>query len=179
MGSTPAKMSSGKKTITFVTGNAKKLEEFVKVLGSDFPHSLISSPIDLPEYQGTPEEICRQKCREATRHIAGPVVVEDTCLCFNALGGMPGPYVKWFLKPLGPSGLYRLLHGFEDKSGYALCTLGYSEGGADDEPIIFQGRTDGIIVEPRGPNDFGWDPCFQVTLTKCLLTHPANLDVSF
>lgn len=26
---------------------------------------------------------------------------------------------------------------------------------------VFDGRTDGTIVEPRGPRDFGWDPCFQ------------------
>lgn len=25
--------------------------------------------------------------------IDGPVIVEDTCLCFNALGGLPGPYM--------------------------------------------------------------------------------------
>jgi inosine triphosphate pyrophosphatase len=26
---------------------------------------------------------------------------------------------------------------------------------------LFKGVTDGQIVEPRGPRDFGWDPCFQ------------------
>ena len=25
--------------------------------------------------------------------IQGPVLVEDTCLCFNALKGLPGPYM--------------------------------------------------------------------------------------
>lgn len=25
--------------------------------------------------------------------IDGPVIVEDTCLCFRALGGLPGPYM--------------------------------------------------------------------------------------
>ena len=25
--------------------------------------------------------------------IDGPVIVEDTCLCFKALGGLPGPYM--------------------------------------------------------------------------------------
>ena len=89
------------KTITFVTGNAKKLEEFVAILGQSFPHRVVSNGLDLPEYQGTPEEVCREKCREAARHIRGPVLVEDTCLCFNALGGLPGPYIKWFLKNLG------------------------------------------------------------------------------
>ena len=25
--------------------------------------------------------------------VEGPVLVEDTCLCFNALNGLPGPYM--------------------------------------------------------------------------------------
>ncbi len=60
--------------------------------------------VDLPEYQGEPDEICIAKCKEATKHVSGPIIIEDTCLCFNALGGMPGPYVKWFLKKIGPAG---------------------------------------------------------------------------
>jgi len=87
--------------------------------------------------------------------------VEDTCLCFNALGGLPGPYIKWFLKALQPSGLHRMLSSWEDKSAYALCTFAFSPGGENDEVVLFEGRTDGTIVSPRGPPDFGWDPCFQ------------------
>ena len=79
-----------RKTLTFVTGNAKKLEEFVAILGSNFPYEVVSQKIDLPEYQGTPEEICIEKCREAAKIVKGPVITEDTCLCFNALGGLPG-----------------------------------------------------------------------------------------
>ena len=41
----------------------------------------------------------------------------------------------------------------------AICTFAYSDG-ADCEPLIFVGKTPGCIVEPRGPRDFGWDPCF-------------------
>ena len=58
-----------------------------------------------------------------------------------------------------------MLAGFEDKSAYALCCFGFSEGpGQPDAPTdvkLFQGRCDGSIVAPRGPTDFGWDPCFQ------------------
>ena len=36
----------------------------------------------------------REKCVEASRRIAGPVIIEDTCLGFNVLGGLPGPYIK-------------------------------------------------------------------------------------
>ena len=57
------------KTITFVTGNAKKLEEFLAILGTSFPHKVVSAKIDLPEYQGTPSEVCEEKCREAFRKV--------------------------------------------------------------------------------------------------------------
>lgn len=36
-------------------------------------------------------------------------MVEDTSLCFNAMGGLPGPYCKWFLQKLGPAGLHKML----------------------------------------------------------------------
>ena len=55
-------------------------------------------------------------------------MVEDTCLCFNAMHGLPGPYCKWFLQKLGHDGLNRMLVGFEDKSAYAQCTFAYSAG---------------------------------------------------
>ena len=54
-----------------------------------------------------------------------------------------------------------MLHGFEDKSAYAICTFAYSNGNPDDPVLLFRGITNGCIVEPRGPTDFGWDPCFQ------------------
>nr|XP_060479985.1 inosine triphosphate pyrophosphatase [Panthera onca] len=123
---------AGKK-IVFVTGNAKKLEEVIQILGDKFPCTLVAQKIDLPEYQGEPDEISIQKCQEAARQVQGPVLVEDTCLCFNALGGLPGPYIKWFLEKLKPEGI-NLLY-------YSLLL--------------------GRIVVPRGCRDFGWDPCFQ------------------
>ena len=45
----------------------------------------------------------------------GPVIVEDTCLGFRAHGGLPGPYIKWYLDKLGVDGLPKLLAGFDDK----------------------------------------------------------------
>eukprot|EP00656_Telonema_subtile_P023342 TRINITY_DN2475_c0_g1_i5.p2 TRINITY_DN2475_c0_g1~~TRINITY_DN2475_c0_g1_i5.p2 ORF type:complete len:128 (+),score=38.76 TRINITY_DN2475_c0_g1_i5:125-508(+) len=74
--------------------------------------------------------------------------------------GLPGPYIKWFLDKLGHAGLNSMLDGFEDKSAYALCTFAYSAS-KDAKPMIFSGRTEGKIVQARGPTDFGWDPVFQ------------------
>ena len=31
----------------------------------------------------------------------------------------------------------------------------------DEEPILFDGRTEGKIVRPRGSLAFGWDPIFE------------------
>uniref|UniRef100_A0A8C6YUE0 Inosine triphosphate pyrophosphatase n=1 Tax=Nothoprocta perdicaria TaxID=30464 RepID=A0A8C6YUE0_NOTPE len=141
------------RSVVFVTGNAKKLEEVVQILGDSFPHKLVARKIDLPEYQGEPDEISVQKCREAARQVRAPVIVEDTCLCFNALAAA--------LRPLRPLCLYKLLAGFEDKSAYALCTFAFSPGNPEEPVKLFKGQTHGLIVEPRGPRDFGWDPCFQ------------------
>lgn len=149
------------KQITFITGNAKKLEEVIKILGENFPHRMVSRKIDLPELQGEIEDICVSKCKEAAHIIQGPVIVEDTSLCFTALGRLPGPYVKWFLEKLGPEGLHKLLAGFEDKSAEAVCTMAYHSGIESEQVLLFQGVTKGIIVEPRGSRDFGWDPCFE------------------
>ncbi|XP_045151339.1 inosine triphosphate pyrophosphatase isoform X2 [Echinops telfairi] len=129
------------KTIVFVTGNAKKLEEVIQIIGDTFPCTLVAQKIDLPEYQGEPDEISIQKCKEAARQVQGPVLVEDTCLCFNALGGLPGPYIKWFLEKLKPEGLHQLLAGFEDKSAYALCTFALSTGDPSEPVLLFRGRT--------------------------------------
>jgi inosine triphosphate pyrophosphatase len=47
----------------------------------------------VPELQGEPEDIARQKCKLAADAVGGPVITEDTSLCFNALNGLPGPYM--------------------------------------------------------------------------------------
>lgn len=148
------------RTITFVTGNIKKLEEVKAILGENFPFLLANKHLDLPELQGDVNEVSIEKCQEAARRLKGPVITEDTCLCFNALQGLPGPYIKWFLDKLGPEGLVRLLTGWEDKSAEAVCTFAYSSG-ENDDVMLFQGRTKGTIVPPRGSRDFGWDPIFQ------------------
>ncbi|KAG0616381.1 hypothetical protein M758_5G110400 [Ceratodon purpureus] len=114
----------------------------------------------VPELQGEPEDISREKARLAAKEIGGPVLVEDTCLCFHALNGLPGPYVKWFLAKTGHEGLNNLLAAYDDKSAYALCVFSLALG-PDSEPITFSGRTEGKIVPARGSGNFGWDPIFQ------------------
>lgn len=147
-------------SITFVTGNKKKLEEVVAILGNTCPFILVPLKVDLPELQGEPEIVASEKCKLAAKQVGGPVITEDTSLCYNALKGLPGVYIKWFLEKLGLDGLNKLLLGYDDKTAYAQCIFAFSEGpGA--EPVVFVGRTAGKIVSARGPTDFGWDPVFE------------------
>jgi inosine triphosphate pyrophosphatase len=159
--------SSSLPVVTFVTGNAKKLEEFIAIMSSgekSLPFRVVSATIDLPELQGEPEFVSKEKCRLAAMQIGGPVIVEDTSLCYNALGGLPGVYIKWFLDKLGHQGLNNLLLAYPDKSAYAQCIFSFCDGsptGDINKQEVFVGQCHGSIVPARGPNSFGWDPVFQ------------------
>jgi len=145
--------------LNFITGNANKLAEVEAIL-SDTGVVLKNQSLDLVEIQGTVEEVSKDKCRRAAEIVGGPVLTEDTCLCFRAMDELPGPYIKWFLSALGPQNLYKMLEGFENKTIEAVATFAYSEG-PGHEPILFQGRTEGKLVPARGPTTFGWDPAFE------------------
>jgi len=148
--------------ITFVTGNKKKLEEVKLILSSSaaLPFSITNQKIDLPELQGDPVDIAVEKCKIAAKEIQGPVFTEDTSLCFNALHGLPGPYIKWFLDKCGHQGLNDLIAAYPDKSAYAQTIIAFTTG-PEKKVHVFEGKTEGTIVLPRGSLDFGWDPIFQ------------------
>ena len=58
--------------------------------------------MDLDELQGEPEFIAMRKAKMASYLLnGGPVIIEDVSLCFNALKGLPGPYIKSFIDKIG------------------------------------------------------------------------------
>ncbi|CAG8370294.1 unnamed protein product [Penicillium salamii] len=161
--------------LNFITGNKNKLLEVRAILGNVI--EVDNQQVEVPEIQGTIEEIAKEKARRAAEAINGPALTEDTALEFHALKGLPGPYIKSFMEALGHEGLNKMLDGFEDRTAEAVCTFAFCRG-PGEEPIIFQGRTEGSIVRPRGPTNFGklnvstrhwvsisnitgWDPIFE------------------
>ena len=160
------------KIINFVSGNKNKLRELNELFNKHFKDIEIKQlDIDLPELQGNPEDIVRGKLKlalEKAQNLKGPVLVEDTSLCFNAYGGLPGPYIKYFLKTIKQEGLYKMACAFEDHSAYAQSIFGLQKN-EESEPNLFIGKTDGEIVSPRGDKNFGllgWDPCFKPNCSK-------------
>ncbi|EDO19640.1 hypothetical protein Kpol_1018p180 [Vanderwaltozyma polyspora DSM 70294] len=149
------------KEIVFVTGNANKLKE-VQMLMSQVDLKLTNEALDLEELQETSlETIATAKLEQAVKLLGKgtPVFVEDTALTFDEFNGLPGAYIKWFLKSMGLEKIVKMLEPFENKSAEAITTIAY----ADEQGAfhVFQGITKGKIVTSRGPTDFGWDSIFE------------------
>jgi non-canonical purine NTP pyrophosphatase (RdgB/HAM1 family) len=144
--------------ITFITGNAKKAEQLAWHLHVPMKHR----KLDLVEIQSLDlREVVEDKARRAYEAVGAPVLVEDTSLVFNALGRLPGPLIKWFLKELDIEGLCRLLDGYTDRTALAKVLFGYFDGVTLQ---TFEGSWPGTIAaKPQGEQGFGWDPIFIPT----------------
>jgi inosine triphosphate pyrophosphatase len=55
-------------TLNFITGNKNKLLEVKAILGDTV--ELQSKAVDVPEIQGTSEEIAKEKCRRAAEIVS-------------------------------------------------------------------------------------------------------------
>lgn len=159
-------------TVYFVTGNKNKLQELQKILGNDV--MVIPVSIDLCEFQGEfqGDYIVRKKLDLAIEYIQlhsqntfktdpanSYVMVEDTGLYFNALNGLPGPYIKCFVEKLGLSGIAELVNKYHDKTARCVCTIGIKNIN-NKKSELFQGIVTGTITNPQGPQTFGWDAIF-------------------
>lgn len=133
----------------FVTGNADKIREAQHVLSDVSQYEL-----DTTEIQSLNEEaIIRDKLSQAKAHLDEPLFVEDVSLRLEALGGLPGPFIKYFLKRLSLQEVADLAAG----PAQVRCTIGYWDG---EEDHVFQAVVDGAIVQPRG-EDWGFNPIFE------------------
>jgi inosine triphosphate pyrophosphatase len=141
--------------LRFATSNPGKLREASALL--HVPVEPIA--IELEEIQAsTVEAISLHKLQQAIAAAGGPVFVEDVALGFDALGGFPGPYVKWLLDAAGGEGVGRIASGLKDARGAAICHLSYWDG---SDVHSFAGACRGrLLAEPRGSGGFGWDAWF-------------------
>lgn len=159
-------MTTIKPKLYFVTENTNKFNEANGILQQlNCKYQLVQLKLDLPELQGTSDEISYQKALKAEKILrnsgySNHFIIDDTGLHYNCLGGMPGPYIKWFLKTIGCDGLAKLTDSFDDKTAYAQCIITLMLNDNSD-PILFHGIVNGTIVQPRGQKSFGWDPVFQ------------------
>jgi non-canonical purine NTP pyrophosphatase (RdgB/HAM1 family) len=116
--------------------------------------------INLDEIQSTDlDEIVTHKVKQAYDIAKCPVLVEDVALGFDVLGGLPGPFIKFFVEADdGLEKLCRMLDGFADRSARAQCMFGYYDG---KDLQLIRGEISGTISQhPQGEGGFGWDKIF-------------------
>ncbi|MCP4298291.1 MAG: non-canonical purine NTP pyrophosphatase [Proteobacteria bacterium] len=151
-------------SLLVVTGNKGKAEEFKELLSIESLRVEHKS-LPLQEIQSLDiYKIGRSKTEAAfsfTQDIQGfdAILTDDTSLDCEALKGLPGPLIKWFLQALGPLGILELIEG-KSRKAEAICllTLGIRTSGRIYQ---FEGNVPGEMVPPRGESGFGWDPVFQ------------------
>jgi len=116
---------------------------------------------DVPELQGEDvAEIAAQGAVWAAEKWDLPILVEDTGLFIEALGGFPGPYASYVLKTIGLDGILKLMDGVANRRAYFKTALAFCDG-KGSEPVVFTGEAHGWIGhEARGSGGFGYDPIF-------------------
>jgi len=141
--------------VTFITGNQNKAEYLSKYLGYPVDHV----KLNLDEIQSTDlNEIVEHKVRQAYDLVKKPVIVEDVALEFAALGGLPGPFIIFFVDKVPFETICSMIGSGLTRKATARCVFGYFDG---KDLKLFEGSMDGKIAkEPSGDNGFGWDKIF-------------------
>ena len=140
--------------MTFITGNQKKADYLAKYLGYPVDHV----KLDLDEIQSLDlKEIVEHKVRQAYDNIQKPVIVEDVSLEFEALNGLPGPFIRFFVDQVPFETICSMVNG-QSRRAAAKCVFGYYDG---EELKLLEGILGGTIAEtPAGENGYGWDKIF-------------------
>ncbi len=142
------------KEILFATGNPNKLSEAREIL----PVPVVQLDVDLPEIQSLDlQEILTAKLEAAYAACSRPVIVEDVSAELEALGGFPGPFIKFAEKSIGKGALFELLKGHGSKRAHIIAMVGLHDG---SQTRFFSGQIDGTITSPRGEYGFGFDFVF-------------------
>lgn len=141
--------------LVFITGNQHKADFLSQQLG----HPVTHQKLDLDELQSLDlHTVVEHKVRQAYELVNKPVVVEDVSLTFEAMGRLPGTFIKWFLEEIGCEGLSSLARSLPRPQAYAKVCYGFYEG---KKLQFFDGEMYGQIADkPSGTGGFGFDPIF-------------------
>jgi XTP/dITP diphosphohydrolase len=166
------------KAVVLATRNAAKLRELARILGAadqstqdrgtqirlagldEFP----GAP-DVPETGATFEENALLKARAIADYTGLPAVADDSGLCVDALGGMPGVLSARWAGGHGDdqANLELVLAQVADVPDTRLgarfvCAAALVAVGAE---WVVTGQVEGRLIRaPRGSGGFGYDPIF-------------------
>ena len=142
------------KTVTFITWNQNKADYLAKYLGFPIEHT----KVDMDELQSLDlKEIVEHKVKQAYSVVWKPVIVEDVSLEFEALGRLPGPFIRFFLEELEVERICSLLDG-KSRKAIGRCMYGYYDG---EKLEFFEWSMQGEIAQKSWrDNRYGRDRIF-------------------
>jgi XTP/dITP diphosphohydrolase len=157
-----------------VTSNPNKAREVAAYFAGVLEVEHVA--LECPEFRHADVgEIARVKAEFAYKMLARPLIVDDTGLFVDALGGFPGPYAAYVHDTIGNAGVLKLLEGVEDRSARFETAIAFAR---EDGIRVFRGVLPGTIVAPRGEEGFGYDPIFEYegrTLAEITLAEKSRI----
>ena len=161
--------------IVLASNNAGKVKEFnalLSPLGIEvIPQGALGIPSCEEPYPSFVENAIT-KARHASQLSGLPALADDSGICVDALGGLPGVLSARFAlsdQKKNPSDadnnalLIEKLQNTTNRQAHFTCTLVFLESATDPEPMIATGHWHGEIIQtPQGDAGFGYDPLFWV-----------------
>lgn len=163
------------KSLVLASNNKGKLREFQAMFASRGIEVINQGALGVSSCEepfGTFLENCLAKARHAAEVTGRPAMADDSGVCVNALGGMPGVYSARFAgedcnDDANNALLVKKLQGQTDRRAHYTCVLVAVRTPDDPEPLVAVGRWFGEIQDtPDGTGGFGYDPYFYVPQFK-------------
>lgn len=155
--------------LVIASANPGKLRELRRLLAPQGIETIAQLDLGITEADephATFAENALAKARHASRQARLPALADDSGLCVDALRGAPGVQsARYAGEPRSDrrnnDKLTADLESAADRRAHYYCMLALLRHGDDPEPMLFEGRWDGTIIDtPRGAGGFGYDPLF-------------------
>jgi len=147
-----------KTAIIFATGNKYKFQIAKRALKSS-SLKIVKKNLDIPEIQSdSVEAVAKFSAQWASLLLKKPVVISDAGCYIEALGGFPGPFIKYINQWLSAKDLMCLMSGKKNRHLVWKDCLAYCKPGG--QPVSFISYFEGTLAERIGKNKYrrkyGW-----------------------
>lgn len=135
--------------VVFSSSSKFKKEEFIKIVGDRLKNIKLIFPDfvpEIPEIQGTLEEVAIDKAKKAYEYFKKPVIIDDESFNIVELNGFPGPYLKDFEKYLKTDGIYKLLNKLDNDTCYTQVTYCFTKDGVKFHTFFSKTECSSIIM---------------------------------
>ncbi len=144
------------KVIYFITGNQTKILHAQTALAGSGIKVIQKEAEIIEPREEDPEKIVAEKALQAIKMVNAPLMVEDSGIFIEALGGFPKTFIHFVTDTIGIAGILKLMTGETNRNAEFRQSLAYLEPGMK-EPKIFNYVDSGFTLA-----DKIWDPMDEV-----------------